>query len=334
MYVSLGFQTTGGGRYAKYFYITDRWVTYVFPMSSFGVETSSGPVTGWNNVNLILLSCWQVTDPTPATCYISDLRASNNRNILQNSGFEVTTAEAMPDYWGPTMINTGSYADQWVLDMDSWRARWGVDRTVSHSGTNSLRIVSSITPPATTPPVDLQAAANFRELSGNRTSTLSVWLRSDQPNLPVTLQVLGCTPSAFELVGTSPTPNSWQRYSVNITPIANSSRVSCLISPTGNGTLWVDDVQLEDGTAATDWQPSLTDADIGISTPHKVVPLIGDIVVTPGANSVTVSIDGNGRFLVDGEPFIPMAIVWAGLPSSAITEHIAKAGFNTILAYL
>lgn len=251
-------------------------------------------------------------------------------NLLPNSGFEVTTTEAMPDYWGPVENSWGTAVDQWVLDTDSWRARWGVDRTVNHTpgGKNSLRIVSSVP----TPP-ELKAVANWISLTANLTRTLSVWLRSDQPNLPVTLEVSGCTPSAIRSITTPPTPNSWQRYSLVVSPTASSSNVQCLIYPRGNGTLWVDDAQLENGTVATPWTPSVTDATIAVAV-HKVVKPIGDQAITPGGSKVTIRIDSSGHFLVDGQPFIPMAMGWARLPSPAVVRHLAQAGFNMIVTYL
>jgi hypothetical protein len=251
-------------------------------------------------------------------------------NLLPNGGFEVTTTEAMPDYWGPVENSWGTAVDQWVLDTASWRARWGVDRTVNHTpgGKNSLRIVSSVP----TPP-ELKAVANWIQLTANIPRTLSVWLRSDQPNLPVTLEVSGCAPSAIRSVTTPPTPNSWQRYSLTVSPTASSNNVFCLIYPTGTGTLWVDDVQMENGTVATPWTPAVTDATIAVAV-HKVVKPIGDQVITPGGSKVTIRIDSSGRFLVDGRPFIPMAMGWSRLPSPAVVRHLAQAGFNMIVTYL
>lgn len=324
MYMSLYFITTGGGCYVKHFYITNQWRTYVFPISIFGTE---GTVNGWNNISKVRLSCWQLTDPTPATAYVSDLQAGIN--LLPNSGFELTTAEAMPDYWGPATGSWGTAVEAWVLDTDSWRTRWGVDRTVNHTpeGSNSLRIVS------TTPILpELNAVSNWITLKANQTYTLSVWLRSSQANLPVTLQINGCicTPSSSTSVIA---PNIWERRSFTFTPTSSSNfgHISCLIYPTADGTLWVDDVQLENGTSATAWQSSLTDSNMETQTVHKTVPVIADRVITPGGDSVAVSIDSNHRFLIDGQPFIPMAIGWeAGMPSSDVMEHLAKAGFNTI----
>ena len=120
MSMSIFFQTTGGGWYVKTFYITDQWATYVFPLLSFRV--CDGSASGWNNVTKVRLSCWQHLDISPATAYISDLCASTGViNLLANSDFEVTTAEAMPDYWDPANSSVGIAADQWVLDTDSWR---------------------------------------------------------------------------------------------------------------------------------------------------------------------------------------------------------------------
>jgi hypothetical protein len=252
-------------------------------------------------------------------------------NLLPNSGFEVTTAEALPDYWGPA-VAWGCSTDQWVTNMDAWRARWGVDRTMRHSGTNSLRIVGATTPPGT---ADLQAVANWATANAG-TYTLSVWLRSDQPNLPVTLQVAGCTPTANTSIATPAAANTWQRYSLTVSPTGFSDTVSCLIYPTGNGTLWVDDVQLQTGGTATTWQPASADATMAVQTVHKVVNPLADWGAVPGENNDTSSVDGSGRFLVNGQPFIPMAAGWwssvgMGLPSSAAMQDMARAGFNAVV---
>jgi hypothetical protein len=322
MSVSFHFITTGGGAYAKYFYVTDQWATYVFPLGSFASE---GTVTGWNNVTKVRISCWKGEDSSPATACVSDLIASNYKNLLPNSGFEFTTSEAMPDYWGSGSWAT--YAEQWVINMDSWRTNWGVDRTVRHTGTNSLRIVKS----ALLPSEERYVAATLAPVALNHTYTMSAWLRSDQSSLPVTLDAIGCTPATTASVTTPSTANTWQRYSLTFTPTASVSGVRCYIYPTANGTLWVDDVQLEDGTTPTTWYSSLIDRDIGKAV-HKTVSSISDYAITPGGSSVSVNIDGNGRFLVDGQPFIPFGIAWSSptLPSAAILEHVAKAGFNTI----
>ena len=52
--------------------ITNKWATYVLPMSS---AITEGTVSGWGHITAIRVSCWQNEDSSPATVYISDLNA-------------------------------------------------------------------------------------------------------------------------------------------------------------------------------------------------------------------------------------------------------------------
>jgi hypothetical protein len=218
--------------------------------------------------------------------------------------------------------------------MAAWRTNWGVDRTVNHTpgGSNSLRIVGH----GNRVP-DMQAAANWVYLAAGK-YTLSAWLRGSQPNLPVTFEVLSAyNCQASNSVTTSPAPGNWQRCSLTFNLPGGSRQIGCVIYPEGNGTLWVDDVQLEPGAEASAWQPALTDVDAAYEASLAVHKVSGGCVtqaITPGGANTTVSIDSSGRFLVNGEPFIPMGLGWGGLPSPAVVRHIAQAGFNAIMPCL
>lgn len=337
IFTTIGFKTTSGGWYLKVIYVTDQWRTYVIPTSSFEAQTSP-PVSGWNTITQTKISCYNTSSDLPETVFASELQASDNLNLLPNSGFQVVTAGTMPDYWGPTILRLGAYHEQWVLDMDSWRARWGVDTTVAHGDTNSLRIVCSAETPSLP---DLEAVSNYLTIPAGH-STFSVWVKSDQPNLAVTLKITGYTntnPMNPYTASSGPIPiaaaNVWQRCTFTINVADGLNYASCFISPIGTGTLWLDDVQLENSATATDWQPALIDANIPLTTLHKPsVPSISDADITPGSDTINVAIDDNGRFIVDSEPFLPIGVDWAGPPSYAIVQYLAHAGFNTIVLYL
>ena len=117
---------------------TDKWQTVTLPKSSF--DTQEGTLPGWNNIRRIRIAVWPGASGT-TDLYVANLQTttSASKNLLSNSGFEVCTTERMPDFWGSGFW--GLNDDAFATDPGAWRARWGVDNTVSHSGKRSLRIV-------------------------------------------------------------------------------------------------------------------------------------------------------------------------------------------------
>ena len=314
VWFTLFVQTGGGGAYTNSFRVSDAWQTYVLSQSSFG---TNGAVSGWNDVSGFRLT-WEPEQQIAATGYVADLRASSVTNLLVNGGFEVATTEAMPDYWGP-VYNWGCRTESWVTNMAGWREQWGVDRAISHSGTRSLRIVGS------TDPTERKAVHNWMAVASGHTNTLSAWLKSDQADMPVKLEV------AYSVSKTVYASTNWQRYALVAPPGSNPSQSTFLIYPTAAGTLWVDDVQVEDGAWTNAWRPSVLDANLATQTVHKAVAVVSDYPILPSETNATVHIDCDARrFLIDGQAFIPIAMGWDGLASDIVLQDIAHAGFNTI----
>ena len=116
---------------------TDQWQTVVLPKSSFSPD---GTPSGWKDIRSIRISVWP-GDAGSTDVYVADFQAttSTSRNMLSNSGFEVCTNEGLPDFWGSG--HWGLNEEAFLTNPGAWRARWGVDNSVSHSGKRSLRIL-------------------------------------------------------------------------------------------------------------------------------------------------------------------------------------------------
>ena len=323
------FKTGSGGswRYQNIGY-NDQWRTMIIPLTDF---TAEGTCTDWSDIRSICISAWKST-PGAGSLAFSDMRGmlSTSANMLLNGGFEITNTENLPDYWGSG--GWGLTYNQWVETpgTDTWRACWGVDRTVRHSGTNSLLVSSAgdIT--------QLKVHSNWLQVKAGQSYTFSAWLKSDQNSLPVNMAIATW---AYQSVTVN---NTWTRYSFSgtappDTPENDNSKAYCWIYQSGTGKLWIDDVQLEAGSTASNFQPAFQDGAINTQTVHRTPADPADYPYASGGSSVTVSIDSNCRFLVDGQPFVPIAAGWdcspTSRPSLATIQEIARAGFNSLSLY-
>ena len=128
---------------------------------------------------------------------------------------------------------------------------WQIDPSDAFHGQRSLRIVS---------PALRDGSKNSFFVKSNRfyakrgqTFTFSAYMRSDQEMFPVAMNIIGHSQSGGSqrvLVG-----RDWRRYSVAITipDKGRGSRKNCyqaVVNPLGKGTLWVDMLQLDEGTQA------------------------------------------------------------------------------------
>ncbi|MBL4701001.1 MAG: carbohydrate binding domain-containing protein [Phycisphaeraceae bacterium] len=299
--------------------LTDQWQTVLIPQAMFRAE---GKPSGWTDINKVLISVWQ--NKTVATSVsIADLRMQqiNVVNLVNNSGFEACSTERLPDYWGPG--HWGLQQDHWISDMDTWRAAWGIDNSVSYQGARSLRLAKL------TDTAKRAAVSTFFRVLQKQPYIFSAWLKSDQPNgQKVTFKTY--TLKNTWLNKTVTVTNTWKRYEVSFTPRKTSSQTRCQIGPASHGVLWVDNVQVEKGTVATAYQTAPKDL---IITGHAVQnnePAVADYAITPDTSKGVVSIDANRRFLVDGKPFIPTTVGWEGTPSPSVINDLARSGFNTL----
>jgi hypothetical protein len=239
-------------------------------------------------------------------------------NLLNNSSFEICTNEKIPDFWGPGGM--GLSVPEYVLNPDSWRKRWGIDETTSHSGKRSLRIDCN------GDASNLSLHAKWVDVPKlNVPYTLSVWLKADRENMPVSF--------GFEGVQDQTIGTTWKRYWVTCN--AYDALLTILLIPKAKGVIWVDDFQFEEGSQPSDWTPAPGDASLTGDAVHRIVPDVKPFKVRPGKKTLAVvKIDSNRRFLVDGVPFIPFSSGWEHTPTREIIQDTAKAGFNAITIWV
>ena len=101
-------------------------------------------------------------------------------------------------------------------------------------------------------------------LDPNKTYTLSAWFRSDTPGMKAVLATQEPTPGAQEEKKTFSVDSSWKRYCYTFRPekfkVLNYRLVMAGIAPeVKKGVLCVDDVQLEEGKSATEYQAAETE---------------------------------------------------------------------------
>jgi len=173
-------------------------------------------------------------------------KQSVSDNLLRNSSFETVTNN-LPDYWGSA--HWGIQSPLWVGDMDQFRKHWGIDRTVAFDGRNSFRIQADNEVPGLYWTLGLFSCWTDMRIGSDY--VFSAYMRSDRDGMPVRFGPRASKPEGETSVKVG---KEWKRYSVKfkyMTPVSEQM----MILPRGEGTLWVDAAQLEEGNAATAYAP-------------------------------------------------------------------------------
>lgn len=175
------------------------------------------------------------------------------KNYIPNSGFEITTVQDMPDAWdqylGPKMRK-------------NWRQYWRLDSQIKYDGVYSLRLSND----QENSIVKIYAESYLRNVftksclkkrlsnllhidsfTKDKVYTLSLFMKSDKDHLKVKVKFFG-QQKYFNV------DKQWKRY-VFSAPFKNSYRI--LVALYDIGTLWIDNVQLEEGPSATDYEDSI-----------------------------------------------------------------------------
>lgn len=179
-----------------------------------------------------------VYEPAP-TISAKNNKKEDTGNLLFNSGFEQSTQEGLPDYWG--CPHWGICDTAAILNPDRWRENFGIDTHDPFEGKNCLRINN---PNKGEPPLSLRIrSCNVRSKSGVK-YTLSAWLKSSVDGQKVRLGNEAVTVTT-----------SWKRYAVEFVNDGKSLYHDMIdLYPESGGTLWIDAVQLEPGDM-TDYRP-------------------------------------------------------------------------------
>ncbi|MEI8079503.1 MAG: hypothetical protein WCH61_07750, partial [bacterium] len=164
------------------------------------------------------------------------------RNLLHNSGFELCTLDRLPDFWGcPHWGISDAY---WATRYDEWTERFGTDAKEAFEGLRSMRIDN---------PFDREPGSGLLLQSvvlGTKVKApyvFSAYLKSRPAGMKV------------NFIGREVTlSDHWTRYS---SPFLNDGSGlyadMAVIYPLSKGTFWIDAAQLETGSTASAYQPSL-----------------------------------------------------------------------------
>lgn len=173
-------------------------------------------------------------------------KTGGKRNLLgQGSGFEV----------GPHGMNA-YHAESWWFGWIDPAIQPAFDDTTAHSGRYSLRFTAQDYSKVALHETHNRVWFCPIQLDKDKTYTVSAWMKADRQNFFASL-------SCAEYEGQSKTfavDTEWRRYTLTFKPDfprrkENYCRIFVNVgSSMLDGTLWVDDVQLEEGDTATDYE--------------------------------------------------------------------------------
>lgn len=174
---------------------------------------------------------------------------AGSANLLENGGFEFFSARGKTaDGWGGSPPNGGTFE---------------ADASVSHSGGASLRFAI----PDSVPVAWFTMSRRVEPLKRGATYTLGGWVRTENVRDGVgaylslsffdgTGKRLAYFDSPVKLTGTK----DWTRVTTTGTIPDGSSEMQALPVLHGHGVVWYDDLQVEEGDTATEYQPARADA--------------------------------------------------------------------------
>jgi hypothetical protein len=313
---------TPGGWYAHFGWggPADAWTRHNWGLGEFGSE---GTPAGWGQVNCFRFSAWAAT-PGKVTFRLRGFRAvplDRQRNFLRNGSFEVPGP--LPYAWGSGHWGIGHLP--WAADMDLWRRHFALDAQEAHDGRVSLRLDNETGLPR------LQAQTVWFGLPGAAgvTYTASAWLRADREGLPVTL---ACGERSVNLeVG-----QAWQRAVLPDVPPGPQQHLTC--GATADGTLWIDAVQVQaSANASAAFHPHPEDeglcqreAKVDWSPPRRTADIAAGRRTAGPLGPAKVTIDGNGRFLLDGVPYLQHSLGLEFISDPQMLDVVAAAGFSDV----
>jgi len=175
--------------------------------------------------------------PTPQAC-----------NYQPNSSFEYATNPDMPDCWREKEAE-GGLAAEWTTDRgyETFHQKWRLDETTARHGKRSLRLRAPLAlcgVPATVPTGTPIVA--------------SAYLRAEQDGVPAVLGLTHLEMRKPLLTREVTLTSQWQRCSVAVDRLERSG-LRFFVIPKGEGSVWVDAVQLEKGQTPAAYAPSPLD---------------------------------------------------------------------------
>lgn len=173
-------------------------------------------------------------------------------NLIRNSSFEIVQ-DSLPLFWGTSGFNVPADGT-----LDEFYRAWCVDNKEKYHGNNSLRISRK----------NCRAFSYQYPAQKEKSYVFSAYLKADSDGIPVNLSI-------WEWLGrwhkkTIKVTPQWQRYEIVMSdPEKNVLRG--VVELAGNGTIWIDAVQLEEGTNPAEYCSNPLDtADTKSSTDRNV----------------------------------------------------------------
>ncbi|NCO41304.1 MAG: hypothetical protein GW892_21660 [Armatimonadetes bacterium] len=171
------------------------------------------------------------------------------RNMIVDGGFEGPTAQPGSPRWWFDRYGLTSAGQIGGPD-----ALWGLDRSEHYQGKQCLRMTNPLTDigPADAHPVAEQRLAPGLVLHQGRSYVFSFYLKGDRPDLALSA-FAGSWYSYHQFKAT----DGWQRYSFPYTPENDETQPFVRVDLLGQGKVWLDEVQFEEGTEPTecrDWE--------------------------------------------------------------------------------
>ncbi len=172
---------------------------------------------------------------------------TKNSNIVSNSSFEAATwAPNLPDYWG---LQTWGLADEkWIGQLSELWNRWKRTTDNPYDGKYCMQVDGI-----------KRLASTEICLKPNKQYVLSAYLRSDVDELPVKIifynDLFGSIEKVFNV------SREWKRYSMPV--MTERARGFISFQFTSEGILWVDAVQMEEGSQVTDYHAADSKRQIG-----------------------------------------------------------------------
>jgi hypothetical protein len=183
---------------------------------------------------------------------VTSIKSNEKRNVIPqkqcknkvvNGGFEYSTQDNLPDYWG--CPHWGMIDPYWNVHFDEWTKNYGIDRSTAYEGKASMKITN---------PFDQSANVNsglcLRScqlgLTPNAKNTLSAYMKSQ----PAGVKVNFAGQKVIVLT------DDWCRYEVPFVREGGAYDDMINIYPGSKGTFWIDAVQMEQGDKATSYEPA------------------------------------------------------------------------------
>jgi hypothetical protein len=181
---------------------------------------------------------------------------SGTVNLVRNSSFEDSSDENMPIHWCPS----GALNIPLVFgDMETFWNSYTVDRAVGYQGKDSLRVKGG--------DKGNSLLSHWLNTRKGKSYTVSLYMKSGVDKMPVDIFIQGIKDCRKQVE----TGRDWKRYLLSI-PDMSLSRVRIGISPRAEGFLWVDAVQMEEGTEATDYKMNPLDVKTTVETGEPELP--------------------------------------------------------------